>query len=200
MRREHGPQLDQRLDAGPGPGRPPWPRRRRRRISRPAPRARCRRAPQGRGSPGHPARSAGKAAAARRVAGASDTRPRPSAIGMLNGVWFGWLSWSTPTAACFRLCSFRVTRACKDCRPVKAGFRLDGRAMREAASLPGSSSLGLKWVPGRPGSASVDGLGRSSVPVGSCPGAPRAACAGSGGGSGRSAAGPGMSHRDGGAR
>ena len=45
--------------------------------------------PQNRGSRGHHAAFADTAAAARRAADASDTRPRHIAIGMLNDVWFG---------------------------------------------------------------------------------------------------------------
>src|SRR3954471_21233675 len=46
--------------------------------------------------------------------------------------------------AWFRICHFWVTRTCKERRPVRAGFRQAMCPVREAASLPGSSPLGLK--------------------------------------------------------
>jgi len=54
---------------------------------------------------------------------------------------------------------------------------------------------GAEAVPGPAGSASADGLGRSSARAGSCPGARHAGCAGSADGSGRTAADPGTSRR-----
>jgi len=52
----------------------------------------------------------------------------------INGLFLAW----------FRICLFRVTQACATSRPVRAGFRLEGCPVLEAASLPGSSLLGLK--------------------------------------------------------
>src|SRR3954453_20034402 len=46
--------------------------------------------------------------------------------------------------AWFRICHFWVTRTCKERRPVRAGFRQAMSPVREAASLPRSSPLGLK--------------------------------------------------------
>src|SRR4051794_1866676 len=47
--------------------------------------------------------------------------------------------------AWFRTCHFRVTRARGNRRPVRAGSRLKSCSCKEAASLPGSGSPGLKW-------------------------------------------------------
>jgi Transposase IS66 family len=47
--------------------------------------------------------------------------------------------------AWFRICRFRVTRARRNRRPVRAGFQLESCPAREAVSLPGSRLLGLKW-------------------------------------------------------
>src|SRR4051794_37667524 len=46
--------------------------------------------------------------------------------------------------AWFRICHFWVTRAREERRPVRAGFRWAMCPVREAASLPRSSPLGLK--------------------------------------------------------
>jgi hypothetical protein len=89
MAGEHGPQLGQRRDADRAAGQVTWRHTRRRRTSRPEPGVKHPREPQDRGSPGHHGRTAGKAAAALRAEGASDTAPLPNAIGMLNDVWSG---------------------------------------------------------------------------------------------------------------
>jgi len=78
-------------------------------------------------------------------------------------------------------------------------FRLEGCPVREVVGLPVLKPAEAEAVPDRAGSASADGRGRSSARAGSCPGARRAGCAGSGGGSGRTVAGPGTLRRDGGA-
>ncbi len=84
--------------------------------------------------------------------------------------------------AWFRICHFWVTRAYEDRRPVRAGFRLEGCPVREAVGLLVVKPAGAEAVPSPTGSASADGRGRSSTRAGSCPGARRAGCAGSGGG------------------
>src|SRR4051795_3749660 len=70
-------------------------------------------------------------------------------------------------------------------RPVKAGQRLNKGSVGGGGKPPRITLAGAEAVPGRAGSASADGLGRSSARAGSCPGARRAGCVGSGGGSGR---------------
>src|SRR5215210_4747562 len=61
----------------------------------------------------------------------------------------GRLGWQR--AAWFRICSFRVTRACGKRRPVRAGLRPEGCPVREAARLPVVKPAGAEAVPGPAG-------------------------------------------------
>ncbi len=70
----------------------------------------------------------------------------------------------------------------------------------EGGEPPPIKLAGAAAVPGPAGSASADNFDPSSARAGSCPGARRVGCAGSGGGSGRTEASPGRSRRGVGAR
>ncbi len=54
-------------------------------------------------------------------------------------------------AAWFRICCFRVTRACEERRLVRAGFRLAMCRVREAARLAVVRPAGAEAVPGPAG-------------------------------------------------
>jgi len=83
---------------------------------------------------------------------------------------------SCVTEAWFKICPFRVTQACENRRPVRVGQRL--AVFRVGGGQPPRVKLaGAEAVPGPARSASADGLGRSSTPAGSCPGARHAGCA-----------------------
>ena len=58
-------------------------------------------------------------------------RPEVLPLEVENGAWF-------------RIRRFWLTQARVNPRPARAGFRLDGSLVREAASLPGSGSQGLE--------------------------------------------------------
>ena len=97
--------------------------------------------------------------------------------------------------AWFRIRPFWVTQGVR--KPPAAGDRISvGRVFCAGGGKPPPVKLaGAEAVPGRAGSASADDLDPSSARVGFCPGARHAGCAGSGGGSGKSAADPGTRHR-----
>jgi len=83
------------------------------------------------------------------------------------------------SGAWFRICAFRVTQACGDLGPWGPDFDW-GRVSCAGGGRPLRVKLaGAEAVPGPAGSASADGLGRSSARAGSCPGARHAGCAGS---------------------
>ncbi len=96
--------------------------------------------------------------------------------------------------AWFRVCHFWVTQGAW--KPPAC----EGQISDTWLFVAGGDQLlrvklaGAEAIPNPAGSASADGLGRSSTPAGSCPGARRAGCTGSGGGPGKTAAGPGMRH------